>query len=346
MKLKTKKVEPLVIDSKPTDDKTTRDFVRGLIRKGVVEINPYFDKAGIKYPDAEDYFKDYSFSMITRTLESLVRQGVLKEKGVTRVLTCPSCNSPEVHSKFTCPRCGSDAVGLTQLLEHKECGYIGARNDFLKTENMICPRCGTMLSNEGTDYRSIGNFYQCEKCSNRFDKPEVIHVCQNCGKISNFQDVKYTKVSSYRVNDEILSELTSEFPLLENLSVFLENKGFNVRLHDTITGVSGTQSHFDLIAEKGSIRIVMDASLEGNKRDIIAFLAKKIDVNPTKALILDLSGGNELAVLGKIYGIEVYGIGVVDAKLDEQVPKELENLISNLTKELDESHLEKGGNAG
>jgi predicted RNA-binding Zn-ribbon protein involved in translation (DUF1610 family) len=340
MKLLTKKNQPAVIDLKTSNEsKSTNDFVRGLIQKGIVEINPYLDKTGIIYPDAEDYFKNYNFSMMTSTLESLVRQGVLKETATTRILTCPSCNSPEVHSKFTCPRCGAEEVGHTQLLEHKECGYIGARRDFLKNEKTVCPRCGTILSKEGADYRSIGNFYQCEKCSNRFDKPEVIHFCLNCGKVSTFEDAKYIKVSSYRVNDAVLSELTSEFPLLENLSVFLENKGFHVRLHDTLSGVSGTQSHFDLIAEKEDIRIVMDASIEGKKGDVVAFLAKKIDVNPTKALLLDLSGGNELAALGKIYGIDVFGINVIDAKVDQGVPKDFKVLIDTL---INDSKIKQG----
>jgi hypothetical protein len=331
MNLRIKKSTPIVIDSKPTEDKSAHDFVRGLIRKGVVEIQPHFDKNGIQYPYVDDTFKNYSYSMITHTLGSLVKQGVLKEQDATRVLTCPSCNSPEIHSKFTCTRCGSDAVSLTQLLEHRACGYIGAYSDFLKNEDMICPRCGSKLSKEEADYRSIGNFYKCENCSNRFDKPEVVHVCLNCERVSTFQEVNYIRVPSYRVNDNVLSELTSEFPLLEHLSEFLENNGFSVRLHDTVTGLSGTQSHFDLIAEKGEIQIVLDASLEGKKSDILAFMAKKIDVNPTKALLLDLSGRNELNALGKIYGVDVFGVGVIDAKVDQGVPKDFVNFVKNLT---------------
>jgi hypothetical protein len=331
MKLSFKKSTPMMIDSKPAEDKSAHDFVRALIRKGVVEINPHFDKAGINYPDMNDYFENYSYSMITHQLDSLVKLEILKEIESTRVLTCPSCNSPEVHSKFTCTRCGSDSVGLTQLLEHKECGYVGACSDFLKGESLTCPRCGTKLSKEGTDYRSIGNFYKCENCFNRFDKPEVVHVCLNCGRTSTFQEVNYIKVYSYRVSDNVLSELTSEFPLLEHLSEFFEKNGFKVRLHDTIIGVSGTPSHFDLIAEKDEVSIVLDASLEGKKSDILAFMAKKIDVNPTKALLLDLSGGNELNVLGKIYGVEVFGAGVINAKVDQEVPEEFEKFIKNLT---------------
>ncbi len=338
MKLWSNNSVHVVIDSKPAEDISTHDFIRDLIQKGIVEINPYLDKAGIRYPDAEDYFKGKNFSTMIYALESLVAQGVLKQKESTRMIICSSCNSPVVYSKFACPRCASNEVELTQLLEHKECGYIGSRGDFSKSVEMACPRCGTAVTSTGTDFRSIGNFYQCENCSNRFDKPEVIHVCQNCGKASTFHEVKYIKVPSYRVTNEILSQLTSEFPLLENLSVFLENKGFSVKLHDVITGVSGTQSTFDLIAEKGSVRIVMDASLKGNKSDIIAFLAKKIDVNPTKALLLDMSGGTELAALGRIYGIDVFEVDVVDAKMDEKVPKAFEAFISDLNSDLKDKY--------
>jgi hypothetical protein len=341
MNILSKKALPTLIDSKPTVDKSSHDFVRELIRKGVVEINPYLDKAGIKYPDAEEYFKGYTFPMLTKALRVLSEQGVLKETEIEHVLVCPICNSPEVHSKFLCPRCDSNAVGLTELLEHRECGYIGSQSDFLKSELLTCPRCSTVLSNKGIDYHSIGNFYQCEKCSNRFDKPEVVHICQNCGKTSTFQDIRYVKVLSYRVNNEILSELTSEFPLLENLSMFLENNGFHIKLHGTIIGVSGTQSCFDLIAEKGSNRIVIDVSLEGKKTEVIAFMAKKIDVNPTKALLLDLSGGNELVALGRIYGIEVYSISITDAVVNQEIPREFENFISNFTIDLKEKTCER-----
>jgi hypothetical protein len=344
VKLRLTKDPPIVIDSKPTDDKLAHDFIRALIRKGIVEINPSFEKSGITYPDVAEYFRGYNYAMISRALESFVKQGALKEQDITRVLTCPSCNSPEVHSKFTCPRCSSDAVELTQLLEHKECGYIGARSDFMRKAVLTCPRCDTALAGEGKDFRSIGNFYQCEKCTNRFDRPEVVHVCLNCGKVSTYQDAKYIRVVSYHVSDNILSELTSELPLLEHLSVFLENTGFKVRLHDVITGISGTPSHFDLIAEKQPITIVIDASLEGNKSDILAFLAKKIDVNPTRALLLDLSDGNELSALGKIYGIDVMGIGVIDAKVDQQVPKVFEDLITSLLNDCQNDKSSEKGN--
>ena len=34
-----------IIDSTAIDDKTTSDFLRGLVRKGVVELKPFFDNS-------------------------------------------------------------------------------------------------------------------------------------------------------------------------------------------------------------------------------------------------------------------------------------------------------------
>ncbi len=65
--------------------------------------------------------------------------------------------------------------------------------------------------------------------------------------------------------------------------------------------------------------------MEGNKNDIVALLAKKVDVNPSRAILLDLSGGVELLALGKIYGIDV-----VSVKADQKTPTSLEEILSKI----------------
>jgi predicted RNA-binding Zn-ribbon protein involved in translation (DUF1610 family) len=176
----------------------------------------------------------------------------------------------------------------------------------MKDSVLVCPRCGTGLSEELANYRIIGNFYQCDNCGNRFDKPEVLHLCQNCGRSSTFQDVKYVKVFSYRISEETVKQLGKELPILENVRKLLVDKGFRVRLHSKVVGSSGVESFFDVFAEMDDVRLVFDVSVEGGKNDIVGLLAKKVDVNPTKAVILDLSDGEELTLLGKIYDIVVF----------------------------------------
>jgi len=77
-------------------------------------------------------------------------------------------------------------------------------------------------------------------------------------------------------------------------------------LHPQITGASGVQHPFDILAEKNETRLVIDISITGNKNDMISLLGKKVDVNPTKALIIDLSNLDELTPLGKVYDITVF----------------------------------------
>jgi hypothetical protein len=313
-----------LIDSSSTTNKSDVEMLRGLIDKGILEIKPSIERANVDYPEIKDYFKENDFTSLKFNLDSLMNKGLLKEKSQDRILFCPQCNSPDVHSKFSCPKCNSHNVELTNLIEHTTCGYIGPLLDFAQQDRLICPRCNSNINTQDKNYRNIGNFYHCEKCDYRFDKPEVIHVCQNCGKNSTFKEVKYIRVSTYRVSDDIVSQYMSELPSLESLRLYLANHGYTVKLHGELRGASGTMSHFDLIAEKNNIILVIDTSLQGNKSDIVTFLTKKIDVNPTKALLLDLSDGTELTALGKIYGIDVWKVK------DDPLSKELQNLVEKL----------------
>lgn len=301
-----------------------REFLRKLIKKGVLELMPAFDKTGIRYPDAEEVWKiDAAQAQIV--LVDLERKGSLVAQLAERALTCPNCGSPELHGKYTCPKCGSDAVDLTELLEHTKCGYIGSKENFVKESGLVCPSCHAGLLSETGHYRAIGNFYQCEKCGNRFDKPEAFYICQNCGKVSGYQEAKYGKVFSYRVSEERIREFGRELPVLENARQLLFNGGFKVKLHAKVTGSSGVQSSFDIVAERGETRLVADISVSGNKNDIVALLAKKVDVNPTKALIIDLSGLDELLLLGKIYDILV-----IKAAKDQSLPVEFGVFLAKL----------------
>ena len=319
---KAEEAQVVHVDIAETDQE--RELLRKLIKKGILELKPVFDMAGIRYLDAEEVWQ-ISSVQVKEVLADLVKKGALIARLAERALTCPNCGSPELHGKYTCPKCSSDAVELTELLEHTKCGYIGAKENFVKESGLACPSCHSELLNEAEHYRTIGNFYQCEKCGNRFDKPEAFYICQNCGKVSSYQEAKYGKVFLYRVSEERIREFGRELPVLESARQLLVNSGFKVKLRAKVTGASGVQSSFDIVAERGETRLVADISVSGNKNDIVALLAKKVDVNPTKALIIDLSGLDELLLLGKIYDILV-----IKAAKDQSLPVEFGVFLAKL----------------
>jgi predicted RNA-binding Zn-ribbon protein involved in translation (DUF1610 family) len=293
----------------------SEELLRKLIKKGVLQLKPTLDKAAVRYLEAEEAW-NANPSQVKIMLDDLMKRNLLRSEPLDRVLTCPHCGSPDVHSKYACPRCKSDNVGFTELLEHTKCGNIGPKDTFVKGAFLVCPRCQSVLTEGGPDNRIIGNFYQCEKCGYRFDRPDVVHLCMNCGTTSTHQTAKYVKVFRYTIPDEIAKELQRELPALKNLKKTLTDRGFKVQTRARVKGVSGAESVFDILAEKDDVRLVIDISTTGDKNDIIALLAKKVDVNPTRAAIIDLSGSDIQTSLGKVYDVFVFKTTADHAAVD------------------------------
>jgi hypothetical protein len=293
----------------------SEELLRRLIKKGVLRLEPTLDKAAVRYLEAEDAWH-VDPSQVKIMLDDLMKRNLLKSEPLNRVLTCPQCGSPDMHSKYACPRCKSDNVGFTELLEHMKCGNIGPKDTFVKGTFLLCPRCQNVLTEGGPDNRVIGNFYQCEKCAYRFDRPDVVHLCMNCGATSTHQTAKYVKVFRYTIPDEIARELQRDLPVLKNLRKTLTDRGFRIQTRARVKGVSGAESVFDILAEKDDVRLVIDISTTGDKNDIIALLAKKVDVNPTRAAIIDLSGSDIQTSLGKVYDVFVFKTTADHATVD------------------------------
>jgi predicted RNA-binding Zn-ribbon protein involved in translation (DUF1610 family) len=291
------------------------ELLRKLIKKGVLQLKPTLDKAAVRYVEAEEAWNADS-SQVRIMLDDLMKRNLLKSEFLNRVLTCPHCGSPDMHSKYACPRCKSDNVGFTELLEHMKCGNISPKDTFVKGAFLVCPRCQSVLAGSGSDSRVIGNFYQCEKCGYRFDRPDVVHICMNCGTTSTHQTAKYDKVFKYTIVDEIAKELQRELPVLKSLKKTLADRGFRVQTRAKVKGVSGAESVFDIMAEKEDVRLVIDISATGDKNDIIGLLAKKVDVNPTRAAIIDLSGSDVQTGLAKVYDIMVLKTTADHANVD------------------------------
>ena len=302
-----------------------KQILTSLIKKGIFELKPTIDKDGVHYIEVEETLNIADPIYILNMLKELYKQGLLEAKVVDWVLMCPHCGSPEVHSKYACPKCDSHNVEYTELIEHIRCGYIGSMDKFIKGSSMVCPSCQTILTDEsskgdasrkqekqikatvheGVKYLIIGSCFQCEKCGYRFDKPEIIHFCQKCRGTFTYQEAKYSRVLAYEIKGEIISSLRRDMPIIESIRDNLIKKGFQVQLHPLIRGSSGVQHSFDILAEKNETRLVIDISLTGSKNDMIALLGKKIDVKATRALIIDLSNSNELIPLQKVYDIAV-----------------------------------------
>jgi uncharacterized OB-fold protein len=296
-----------------------------LIKQGVLEFTPTLNKTGIRYVEVEETWKNDDPTQVKGTLENLERKGALVSTFMDRILTCPDCDSPQVYSKYACPKCDSINVEYTELLEHMKCGYMGSKNKFIKGSSLICPGCQAELVDEAVQYRVIGNCYQCEKCGHRFDAPKVIHFCQQCQKSFTYREAKYIKIYTYKISDQIMDKFAKDLPLFESVAEILREKKFDTQFHVKLTGTSGVQHPFDIVAKRKDILLVANVSLSGDTNDAVSLFGKKMDINPTAAFLIDLSDHKELLSLGKVYGITILKGGN-----EEQLKKGLRDSLAIL----------------
>lgn len=296
------------------DEKALLD---AMVERGDVLFEPKIGPEGVTYPDLVAVLQEGGWGDVLRRLTSLTEKGFLVSEDVEHAIFCPSCESPHVYSKYTCPKCKSSHVNHITLMQHPHCGYHGEKRTFTKGENLICPKCGTDLGprngrppGDGSkrDYRILGSTFDCEKCEYRFDKPNIIHFCPHCGAPFDYRTAIIRKLYSFRLSPEtrdLLSHEPEVAKVLKAVSDIMKGRGFGVEQDADVRGLSGSDHHFSLVATKGAMRIVVDVSTFGNQNDLVSLLGKKMDLIGSDALLVDMTGNEELSSLGKVYNIQI-----------------------------------------
>ena len=289
-------------------ENTEEKLLYYLIDNNIKLITPitYYNK--IEY-DVVKEFKEYvDKDSLDHVLNSLTDKGYLRKKEHDRVIHCPNCDSIDQKMKYNCPQCGSIKARRFELIEHKECGFIGEMTDFKQNTNtMICPKCKTLIKKNSDSYTVLGVSYICDSCGYKFDKPETSNHCQNCGTIHNDTNSIYKIIYTFNTTPQI-TELLPVREIRETLrtieAVFLENE-YNVELEGFLVGKSEEKYTLSIIAEKNEGKIIVDISPWGKVDNITNLLGKKMDLEPKAAIMIDLSEEETLSPMENIYNIKV-----------------------------------------
>ena len=150
----------------------------------------------------------FNLQEVRTLLRSLEKKGFLAGEEHSRIIFCPTCDSVKVYSKYACPKCQSPKVTQMELLQHPFCGYTGEKETFMSGLNLVCPKCNMNLGRKGApssgeefsfEHKVIGSSFNCEKCGNKFNRPNVQHVCQKCRTSFDHKTARYDVLSEYEV---------------------------------------------------------------------------------------------------------------------------------------------------
>ncbi len=195
-----------------------KSLLTRIVDKDIREITPSISAEGIVYKGLTDITEDYDWRKLRRLLNSLSDKEFLVAKETDRALLCPKCGAIHVFSKYTCPNCQSTEVIRVELIEHPFCGYTGIKKNFILGSSLICPSCKTNLGSldkrplgngSKEDYRIIGSSFECEKCGNRFNKPNVLHICKECVAIFDYKIARYEKIFNYEIPEQVIKIMRS-----------------------------------------------------------------------------------------------------------------------------------------
>jgi len=199
-----------------------------LVTRGINDLFalPYYN-SGVSYvyPILSVNFKRFEEYKVLEILEYAEKKDIFKSKHEDKVYLCIKCKNSFLNYRESCPKCSSTDLSTTELIHHFKCAYIGPESDFNKTNNtqLTCPKCSSNLKHIGIDY----------------DKPSVVHSCNNC--YHEFQDlsVKAKCMSCGHENDveHLISKEIKHFYITKKgeLSVV---SGFedNIKEYDLIEG--------------------------------------------------------------------------------------------------------------
>ena len=218
------KINDAIMKINPTEDEREDDLflrvLRFIFTRGK-RIEPVRDRTsffGITYPQLECFFSKEDYALYN-TLEFLEENGSIEGDFFEKVHFCNRCHCSFLNFIEVCPNCGSANLLEENLIHHFPCAYVGPESDFMKGGQLICPKCNKKLKGLGVDYDKPAVIHKCNQCGFVTQEPDVKTICFNCEKESSPEDLIVQTIKVYTLTSvgENFAIYGFESPLLKAL---------------------------------------------------------------------------------------------------------------------------------
>ena len=201
----------------------------------------------IHYPDLKPLLAASTTEKV-ELLGRMVEAKVLVADLVDKVPACPECGSFELSTRYLCPKCFSYDIARSYLYEHLKCGKVASDDTFKKGDQLVCPKCQTVLHNFGVEYRAVGAWYKCSNCTESFNVPSHSHFCRPKHHQFASDRTRFVPIYQYRLNPDTLSQVRRELLMYSDTVATLEALGVTAMAPHELPGKSGHPQPFDIVA--------------------------------------------------------------------------------------------------
>jgi len=287
-------------------------------------IRPVINNKGeITYPLLEGIGID--------VLDELVSSNILERRMYDKVLICPEHRRCLLYARVHCPKCNSIDINSIYLLEHVLCGYIDEINRFDNHDELICPKCNTVMNDKST--LVLGRWYSCNSCGNRFNNPIIRLRCYYDHDV-DVKDTDMVVLYDYVLYRGAIVSENDMITLLDSISNTLRNKGFTVMKNHILKGSSGVVHNVHIYAEhKDRHNIVIEYCISQDKKKVgqdefLQEIIKISDIQPQYSILIcvpdiesnlyDIAAHNNIYVISgnNINSIMVRILDIINSKVN------------------------------
>lgn len=274
-------------------DRKYQLFLQGLYQGTIEQIKQQvLGDTVIDYPDIRNKL-GISNETSQTIVEGLFDQEILERTQTGQTLTCPHDDSFHIRPRLFCPKCSSNDILKTDLIEHYKCGSINSEDEYIKDQELVCPKCNKTLHQIGVDYKKNPAFI-CKKCGNRISSPPIQFECKDFGHKFNVNEANIRELYTYTLTNKARTELEKLLFNYKPLINYFEELGFKVKSPLILAGFSGVKHQFDILGlrirkERDSLLLkLVPTNYSLQVEEVQRIYGEIIDTQPDYAIIIAL----------------------------------------------------------
>lgn len=212
--LKTTQLDYQLISS--FEAQTIKKVINYMYTRDIRTLKPYADlnsAIGYTFPEISANFDSNEEAQVLEILEWAEREGLIWPDFMERIYLCNTCSSGFLTFREVCPHCNSSNSKSEDLVHHFPCAFIGPISDFKNAidNTLACPKCNKTLRHIGVDYDKPSIIHHCNNCNNNFQDFFVKAKCISCSNDTDVQFLVPKSINVYKLTKKGRNAATNGF---------------------------------------------------------------------------------------------------------------------------------------
>lgn len=296
---------------------------------------------GLLVPEIDQKTAQFSYRILREMdgldvgfLNNLANLGIMDKLVNNKFLICPEHKASFLLSvRISCPKCSSINVEKLNLLEHRTCGFISEKKNFVADPELKCPSCKKQIKNQEKELRLPASWYLCNDCKDKFDEAKINLHCNEFDHDFTVNQADSIVLYNYLLSDDTEKSTLDQGKIKEEIIKVFSKYGYTVSENHAVKGNSGIDQTIDILGtdDKGQSISIFINNLSGNNAEIDSKLIQILDTAPKTAILVGFTSISEMtkSIASK------YNLSIISSQNVDEIIVEVQKIVSAKSKKSD-----------